>query len=267
MAVVMLHMINPWGAAWNRKQDENNVECLQNFFWSDRGSPENPLFDEVDDAIHLVGIKSVEEFFASLDRVQSLYRKYGRESVMAAYRYGQASRPKANMFCGTEPSWSKRILDCVVQEYLQGAKRVAFLDIHTALGGYGEVVAIPAEEPGSELFQMIVQWFDGDIFSDQPIHPGLYNFIEDLIPGCEVAATIVECGTEPRTEDDRYIFALDTWLHAYGDPQAPENQRYMERYRRVFYPEFDEWKVSIWRNGQRRLQQITRGLASWAALF
>jgi len=263
-AVVMLHMINPWGAAWNRKENEDNQELLRHFYYCHHPRPPNPIFLKFHEIMGLDNCQTIDEYFAARINIKCLYEKYSPEEVARALASGQGTHPQAITFNGGEPAWSKFVLDSVINANLQGTEHIVVLDLHTAMGEWGRTILMCCEPDGSTTRQQFLSWVDGDVW---PAEEGIrfYDFIEDMIPGSEVIATILECGTETLGSKEQYIFSLDTWLHFHSNRLAPENAEYVSRYRRFFYPETNEWKRSIWAHGQNRWQQYLAGLRSWTS--
>jgi hypothetical protein len=55
VCVVLVHALNPWGMAWNRRENEDNVDLFRNLLYCEHPSEADPLFDAVDDAMALAG--------------------------------------------------------------------------------------------------------------------------------------------------------------------------------------------------------------------
>jgi hypothetical protein len=54
------------------------------------------------------------------------------------------------MYGGQAPRWSNRTFRHIVREYLSNAGTIGFLDWHTGIGEFGEVVHLIFDPPGSE---------------------------------------------------------------------------------------------------------------------
>ncbi len=52
-SVVMVHLLNPWGVAWNRRENEDNIDVFRNVLYCDHPSEPDPLYVRVDDALDL----------------------------------------------------------------------------------------------------------------------------------------------------------------------------------------------------------------------
>jgi hypothetical protein len=263
-AVVFLHMVNPWGAAWSRKENEDNAEQMRHFYYCHAERRPTPVFEDFYRTIAFERAKTVDEFFERSRAYAEVVGRHGAEEVARALREGQGTRPDSIVYSGGPPSWSKCVLDEVVLKHCRAARRIAICDLHTAVGGYGDMVVISWAVPGSVERQRVEGWFEGDLWpwDEEPISP--YGFIAKLIDGSETVPLAIEAGTESLKPDDQYIFALDMWLHLHGDRMAPKNRQYVERYRRYFYPEEPVWMGLVWKNAQRRWEQLLAGVESWS---
>lgn len=54
--LVMIHVINPWGAAHGRNVNEDNIDLNKNITYGAHASQADPIFLEIDDAIDLKSI-------------------------------------------------------------------------------------------------------------------------------------------------------------------------------------------------------------------
>lgn len=268
-ALVMVHMINPWGAAWSRRETEENIDLFRNFHYCDKPIEPDPLYDEIDDAMDLAHWpKRSEKQRAKVE--QEIFAKYGSDRVVAAIRRGQHHRPKGMTYHGKGPCWNKRTLDSIVSKYLNRARLITVMDVHTGFGDYGTGMVIVYDKPGSEKHRRISSWMDGDIYTpgehaDTPPHTfSPYDFIEQLIPGVEVTCAVLEYGTfEPA--ETREIFPANAHYHLYGDPLSSEGRAVANRYRRFCYPEEDNWKEQVWEDGKRITQLLLAGMKQWAS--
>lgn len=62
---------------------------------------------------------------------------------------GQGTWPDGLFYTGTAQEWSNVTFRRIVNEHLARAARIGFIDWHTCVGRYGEVVQIVFDEPDS----------------------------------------------------------------------------------------------------------------------
>jgi hypothetical protein len=81
--------------------------------------------------------------------------------------------------------------------------------------------------------------------------------VPKMLPWAEVTAVSLEFGTYPAKE---VFWALrnENWLHHYGSESYPEGQKIKSELLRVFYPNTDEWKLQVWKQGKEVVDQALR---------
>jgi len=266
--IVIVHLINPWGAAWSRREDHENIDLFRNFLYWDRPSEPDPLFDVWDEAADLahLGERTPAE---SAARIRPLVQQYGEPRIIAAVRRGQHHKPKSLTYHGHGQCWSTRVLHQALRTRLNGCKRLCVIDLHTGFGDYGAGMVISYDLDGDPRLERVRKWFDGAIYmpgadADTPAHPeSPYAFIARLVPGLSVTASILEYGTFPPSET-RDLFTTGLYYQLYGDPQSAEGIAIRKRVRRFCYPEEDGWKRGVWARGHEVVDRTLRGLDAWA---
>lgn len=265
-ALLLIHLINPWGPAWNRREDHENIDLFRNFLYSEDPITPDPLYDLIDDHMDLAHFLQRSES-ENLALQQSLLQRYGQEALIRAIRRGQHHRPQGMTYHGQRACWSKQVLERVLRQQLAGCRQLAVIDLHTGFGAYGAGLVMAYDPPGDARHERIRQWLDGDIYVpggdfDIPAHSkSPYGFIADWLPQLKVTAAILEFGTyDPEETRD---FHLNHVYHLYGDPLSPQGRAIGARYRRYFYPEEPQWRESIWRRGLEVTQKMLQGLQRW----
>lgn len=269
--IVMVHMLNAWGMAWNRRENEDNVDLFRNLIYCAHPSQADPLYDVADDLLDLENWAQRDQA-AWQEKANGLIAEHGMDRLLSAIRRGQHHRPKSMTYHGNGPAWSKTTLDRIVVEYLQGAQRVAVIDIHTGFGDYGQGIVMSYDPPGSEKHKRVSKWFSGDIYTpgsdaNIPDH-GIrlpFEWIESLLSGVRVTAEILEFGTFDPNEIGE-IFSANHHYHVYDDPLSPQGLEWGARYRHYCYPEEDEWKNRVWARGREVIEKTLAGLSEWSQL-
>lgn len=254
-ALVMLHALNPYGFAWMRRVNENNIDLNRNFV-DHAGSnyPENDLFELL--APHVVPRHWTEEARAAgAAAIATLAAKHGEVVVRKAIAKGQYRHPDNVHFGGTSPSWSNQLLHEVCARHLNGAKRAMLIDIHTGLGQYGYGELMTPSMPGEHVYDTLHAAFGDEVLSTTA-GPTPYAGSKGSIlagfrpeaPGTDFVAVGLEYGTRARPVVREAVEA-DTWLHCYGRIDSDEGRAIKARLRDAFYPEEDEWKRHVWDRG------------------
>ncbi|MGH8249882.1 MAG: DUF2817 domain-containing protein [Steroidobacteraceae bacterium] len=267
-ALLLVHLINPWGPAWNRREDHENIDLFRNFLYLEDPVTPDPLFDVVDDALDLAHFPEHTPEHDARVRDELIARYGSAERLIAAIRRGQHHRPKSMSYHGNHPSWSRTVLQDVLSRHLAGCRRLAVLDIHTGFGQYGEGLVMSYDAPGDPRHERIQRWFERNVYvpgadADIPPHrKSPYGIIADWLPGVAVTAAILEFGTFP-PDEYRDVFPANHYYHIYGNPRSEEGLRVGARYRRYFYPEEPSWMNSVWHRGHEATLRMLAGLNGW----
>ena len=242
-AVVFVHLVNPWGTAWSSRENEDNVELLRGHFYCHRPAPPNPIFADFYETMGYGRITSIAELLAGRGKALELVQRHGLEQLMEGIAAGQGSHPDAITWVGRGPTWSKHLLDRVARSFLDRAATLLVLDLHTAVGPPGETVVMHPYATGSADDALFGAHL-GELWPNDERLP-YYEWFGEVCPGLDVRSLICEAGTEQLGPADQYIFPLDVWIKLYGDRNDPAAAPHLERYRRFFYPETEEWMASV----------------------
>ena len=249
-AVLFIHAINPYGFAFDRRVNEDNVDLNRNFLDHTKPHPENPGYEELADAINPRDI-SAEAMAESREKLKAYADKHGPRAMQHALSAGQYTHPDGVQYGGREPVWSNRTLRGILRDEMSAAARVIFVDIHSGLGarGAGEMICTDAET--SESFKRMRAWWgaivrstvDGDSISSNVPGSIPVCFAEELA-GREVTAGGLEFGTVPIREVTVALQA-DNWLHQNGGHKNPQARKVGKLIRDAFYVDADDWKDMV----------------------
>ena len=244
LAVVLVHAINPYGFAWIRRVNEDNVDLNRNCIDFAAPLPENPGYDQLaDDLVPVSWDEATQQTTAT--RLLEFAGAHGFDGLQAAVSTGQYRHPKGVFFGGTGPVWSRRTLQGIVTGFLADAEAVAVLDLHTGLGpfGHGELIASHPDDAGKER---LARCFDDYTVPSEgtsvsaDVQGDILDGIEDWLDEVAVAAVAIEWGTVDIIEVSNALRA-DAWLHGFGDPRGVEAAPIKEQLRAAFAPDDPRW--------------------------
>ncbi len=256
---------NPYGFAWLRRVNEDNVDLNRNYIDHHRPYPDHEVYDALKDDISPAVI-SGPAFVAATDRLRAYSIKYGAFVLQQAITAGQYRHPTGLYYGGSFPAWSNRTLTEALPRYLAHQRRVAMVDYHSGLGpfGYGEIIS--EYETGSGGDRRLRAWFGADAKSTRAgdsvsadLTGTLDAAIPRLLPHAETTAFAVEYGTIAPMEVFEALRA-DNWLHLWGDMKSDQARAIKAEIRRAFYPDTDEWKRKVWARSVDVLEKTARGL-------
>ena len=244
LSVIAVHAINPYGFAWVRRVNEDNVDLNRNCIDFTSTLPTNAGYDELADAL-------VPEHWddttrqTTAEQLLEFAGRFGFDGLQAAVSSGQYSHPRGIFFGGQEPVWSQRTLASIVRAHLADAQRVAIIDLHTGLGefGHGELIAGHPDAAGkarlNECFDDVRVPSDGTSVSAD-VQGDVLDGMGSWLPGVGVAGVAIEWGTVDIVAVSDALRA-DAWLHAYSDPLGPAAGPIKDQIRAAFAPDDPRW--------------------------
>jgi hypothetical protein len=222
-AALHIHAINPYGFAWLRRTNEDNVDINRNWIDFNSPLPKNALYDEL--AADLCPTDwSADTQAQTAARLQAWIAQHGLGAFQAAVSGGQWAYPAGLFYGGTGITWSRQTLTDILTTHLCKAERVCILDFHTGLGPYGYAEPIIGRSRQDPAFARVSAWvggagksLHGDGSVSAEIKGDSLTAMPGLLPHAKVDTVALECGIRPINE---VAFALraDNWLHMHGDP-------------------------------------------------
>jgi hypothetical protein len=248
--VVNIHALNPFGMAWVRRVNEDNVDLNRNFIDWSQPPPHNDDYDGIaDDVVPAEWTAEAQQ--RSLDALLALVGEWGYPKVQAVVSGGQFAHPKGVFYGGTGPVWSHQWLREWCANNLGAAQRVVIIDLHTGLGPWGHGELISSSSPGEPMFDRAaaiwpdaVSMMTGDSVSAALVGDWL-NVADQLAPHAEVVPICIEYGTVDGITVLQSLRA-DAWLHGHGDPTGPEAPTIRAQVRAAFADDNPAWIEACW---------------------
>jgi Protein of unknown function (DUF2817) len=268
VCVVMVHLINPWGTAWLRRVNEDNVDLNRNFLAFDKTLPDNARYEAFHE-IYLCRDLDGPERQRADQRLASEIERLGRATVMSIVEAGQYAHADGIFFGGQQATWSNRTLRDIAQRFMEGAHTAMSFDLHTGAGAFGHAMLMAVAEktyPALDKSQSIFgPWLYTVITgpaetSDSGIAATATGYssqaLLDSLPEVGLMQLVIECGTY---DGARGHLALrdDHWLHLYGDPEDAVGRRIKNGLLEHFYPADNHWRELV---HLRTRQIFDRGL-------
>jgi hypothetical protein len=264
-ALVFIHAINPWGFAWGRRVNEDNIDLNRNFLDHSKPHPENPGYEDIYDALNPADLTEAS-LNIGREKMKAYAEAHGAAALQHALAGGQYAYPEGVQFGGTKPVWSNTTLRKIIQAEMGHAKRIVYIDIHSGLGprGHGEVISTAPET--APAFMRMKDWW-GDIVHSTKA-PGS---VSSNVPGSITEAfdqelegrEVTPCGLEFGTVAMNLVAAAlvsDNWLHRNGGFDNPAASTIKRQIRDAFYVDADDWKESVTDQARR---MATRALESF----
>ncbi|MFS2224205.1 DUF2817 domain-containing protein [Pantoea sp. B65] len=256
MALVMVHLINPWGSAHLRRVNEDNADLNRNFIDFSQPLPHNTAYPALHD-IYLCRDSNGQQRQQADARMQAQCAQIGWVGVKRIVEAGQYQFADGIFFGGTAASWSHLTLKQIIQRHLCHAQQIISFDLHTGAGAYGHpmLMAIaersyPALDNARQLFG---PWLtvlitgknrDSETGVTATATGYLSQFMLDNLPDVRLMQLVIECGTYDG-ETMHSLVRDDHWLHLYGDPASAEGEAIKLALYEGFYPADSDWQALV----------------------
>src|SRR5882762_1740188 len=118
---LLVHAINPYGFAWTRRVNEDNVDLNRNFVDHDKAYPKNEGYLAIAEAI--LPKEWTEASKAETQRAFDAYaQKHGAYGLQGAISGGQYSHADGIFFGGAKQTWSNRTIRAIARQELSRAR-------------------------------------------------------------------------------------------------------------------------------------------------
>lgn len=137
VGVIFIHIVNPWGMAWGRRVNSNNVDLNRNFLGDDEEYSGIP-----DDYVKISGLINPHHPPRKLDMIfpKALLTilRLGKSRMKQAIAEGQYENEKGVFYGGDSLQLESASIIEILTEELVDVNRVLHIDFHTGLGKFGE---------------------------------------------------------------------------------------------------------------------------------
>ena len=139
---ILIHALNPFGFAYLRRVNEENVGLNRNFLNFSAPFPSSQAYESVHE--YLVPQEwDTEQRRAADAEIMKYMDKDRSRSFQADVSRGQYTRPNGLFYGGTQPTWSNQIFHQILSDKIwREVQTIIVFDLHTGLGppGYGEPI-------------------------------------------------------------------------------------------------------------------------------
>ena len=160
--VVLVHAVNPFGFAWQRRTDSRNVDLNRNFVDRRVGEKYFGTPDGYGYAQKILTPSSVPSWMSYptfLFGAAWLVARHGAPMLRTAVASGQYEDQDGLFFGGYVPSESTALMQSQFWSWTRGADAVVHLDLHTGLGSFADYQLF-VEQPHARHLQWYWTHFD-----------------------------------------------------------------------------------------------------------
>jgi predicted deacylase len=251
LAVVIIHTLNPFGCAWYRRWNEDNIDLNRNFLVGDqlfRGAP--PAYQLLDSFLNPQSPPHRLEPF--LLKSLGLINRYGMSTLKNTLPIGQYEFPQGLFFGGKARSQTQQILTAHLRRWLGLSKQVFHLDLHSGLGKWGSYQLFSKLISDAAL---LYQYFDRDRIltfdSEATVYQprgSLGNWCQVSFPDLTYDFLLAEFGTYSML---RVLKALraENRAHWWGKVEDQSYQDAKQELLEVFMPKSSQWRRIVLQQG------------------
>ncbi len=248
-AIVLVHTLNPYGMAWLRRVNENNVDLNRNFIKSEeQRTAASALYRKLDPFLNPTSPPSADYFYA---KVGYYALSYGVRHLKQAIAMGQYEFPKGLFFGGSLIEMGPSLYQSWLADQLPSLKCGFAIDVHTGLGKSGQEslflrralvrTDVLADRLGRDLISDTAESGVGYV-----IQGGYANCFDVLQEGAEMHVVTQEFGTYPSVLVLHALREENRWHH-YGDGTIAHPVK--RRLKKVFAPKSQAWRETVIRKG------------------
>jgi len=258
-AVVVVHILNPFGMSWLRRVNANNVDLNRNCLEGEpyRGAPE--AYAALDSLLNPKSPPSNDRFV--LRTILPVLR-FGMPALKQAIAGGQYEYPKGLFFGGKQLQQEMAQYRRFLEMAFTSVERVIAIDVHTGLGKHAEDTLLV----DSKHYEARRRQFGERVAPLNPERGPAYRVRGDfqwLINGVFARADVAFVGQEFGTFNSiQVISALrqeNRWHHyGAGSPDHPTKRHLKE----MFCPDDTKWRDAVLGRGRDLINQALTVLGS-----
>jgi hypothetical protein len=232
-ALIFTHVLNPYGMAWLRRANEQNVDLNRNFhpaggIWT--GTP--PLYSRLDSLLN-PGSPPARDAFAL--RLGTAGLRHGVRAVRQAIAHGQHRYPRGLFYGGAELQPGVRLFSDWLQTHLHATALVFAVDMHTGLGPHAADTLIVEPDVGRTPLPELSCALQRPLAcsSTAPtaytVRGSLGAALPRLLPDAHIEFVLQEIGTWSPLRVLHALREENRWHHyGNGQPDHPAKRRLLE---------------------------------------
>jgi hypothetical protein len=260
-ALALVHVLNPYGMAWTRRTNENNVDLNRNFCaQASERSGAHPLYRKLNALLNPRSAPAVDAFPA---RAAAWALRHGFHTMKQAIAEGQYEYPHGLFYGGAQLEEGLRLYLGWLASHCAGAERLVAIDVHTGLGRWACDTLFAEggcgawyEELEKALGRTIVDAGRGRSVA-YVTRGGLASAVQASVKDVQTCCIMQEFGTYGPL---RVLAALreENRCHFHGSPE--ERKRARARLREALCPRSAQWRRRVVEQGAGVARTISRWL-------
>jgi hypothetical protein len=254
-AIVLVHVLNPYGMAWLRRFNENGVDLNRNFLGPDEpyaGAPDG--YPKLDSFLNPPTSPANDFYYV---RAGWLVARYGLSSLRQAVAGGQYDYPRGVFFGGKQLQQGPGEYQAWLARRFLTAERIVAIDVHTGLGKYGSDTLLV--EP--EKYDTLRPIFGDRVAASEPdqspayrVRGGYDSLLARIAPKTNSYFVCQEFGTYHSVRVLHALREENRW-HQHGGGTVEHATK--SELKEFFCPGDEAWRKAVLARGKELLQQAT----------
>jgi hypothetical protein len=266
LRILLLHGLNPYGFAWHRRFDENNIDLNRNFLLPGESFEGSPVgYAELNRLLNPRRPPSRWEPFAI--KALAAIARHGMPNLRRIIAAGQYDFPQGLFFGGAGASQTHQLLSEHFPRWLKGSRAVAHLDFHTGLGARGACKLL-IDYPLSDWQRArLADWFGADSFESSDSSSIAYlargGFGQWCVARKFAARYIFACAEFGTFGPIQMLTGLraENQSHHWGDATAASTANAKQRLQELFCPADHRWRAKVLQRSIDLVDAARRGLS------
>lgn len=262
---VFLHGLNPFGFAYLRRFDENNVDPNRNFILPGerfQGAPEG--YSRLNAFLNPRLPHSRWDPFTL--KALWLIARHGMSALRQSVAGGQYSYQRGLFFGGLGPSRTQQLLAENLPRWLMGSRHVVHLDFHTGLGRWGTCKLLIDYPLNEWQRSWLTEWFGVNSFEACDSSGIAYDARGGFGRWCVsrgLASNYLFACAEFGTYGPVKVLAglrAENQAHHWDTPKAPSTLWAKVRLKELFCPASNTWRSQVVERGLELVTRAQQGL-------
>lgn len=263
--IVLIHALNPYGFAWMRRTNEDNVDLNRNFLLPGEkyeGCP--PLYRALDPLLNPTRPPVRWEPFRL--KAYLFIARHGLSALMQAIAGGQYEFPRGLFYGGSGPSETMRILQENLPRWLGDSPRVLHLDLHTGLGRSGNYKLLTDYALSPETVDWLRPQVGADVLEEGAAQDTAYatrgslgQWLRATLPDRDYTYLCAEFGTYAPLQVLAGLRAENQAYH-WDKPDSTSTRRAKDRLRELLNPTSPVWRETVIRKSRTLVDQAIQAL-------
>ena len=247
VAIVIIHVVNPYGMAWLRRMNANNVDLNRNFRREGEFTGASAMYRHLNTWLNPEGPpRHIDAFYL---RAVWCVMRYGVEDPRQAIGEGQYSYPRGLFYGGKRLEQESRLILNWVRRDLSFAHRIVSIDVHSGLGPYGIDSLLVDYPAASDRGQVLGRMFGDQMKFDHGsgvayrVKGSYLEALERTLPQAEWCSLTQEYGTygvlrmlKSLRDENRYHH-----FSSHFDASHPSKRAFLQ----AFCPDDPAWRQEV----------------------